>query len=273
MSELKKGPSGSALRLIREEKIAFRRFKDEVRKFRVLLPYISGRSGMLEKKISHLMEHREKEEGTLKLIEEKLEKNVKRLRVISKKEKEYFTKKDELTQRYKSMLAGDFSRDEVPSLEGASVEELRKGKEDLLNSLSGKFEKIEAEIESLGAERVELLAKRDRYSSRKAKLETKLERVREKVALYRFDIQKNILELNNHLGNEREIKKQYAEIVDNMKKSPKLSEWGNKVFREAFSTKMPDKTIIELKGSIGGPRDVISSVSDDSLSSDNSSLH
>ena len=254
MADSKKDSVEKTLRIIKEERVVFRRFKDEVRKFRILIPYVSDRSGILERKINHLMDHREKEEETLKVIHEKIKKTTKRLLVIDRKETALEVRKGELTERYKLMLAGDFSGEEEPQAGDASVEDLKKGKEKFLSSLSSKFEMIEAEIESLGRDRMVLMDKRVKYKARKIKLEARQERIKEKVALYRYDIQKNIMELNSHLGNEREIKKQYAGIINSMKNSPKLSEWGNKVFREALSKNMPNKPIIELKDSLERPR-------------------
>jgi septal ring factor EnvC (AmiA/AmiB activator) len=235
---------------MREERIAFSRLKDQIRKFRLLIPYISDRSETIEKKIERLMGHREEAEKQEKKLKAEIEKMEERMSYLERKRLNTEVRKNGLLVRYNSLLAGDIPDAREPASSDISIEALLIEKVKFLSVISSSFENIERELSDIETREKAIDVRKKKILARKEKLDNRLELASGKISLYRADIRKNLMELNNHLKNERELKKAYARIVSIMKKSPGLTEWGNEILKEVIKQKQLGKEILKLKSPV-----------------------
>ena len=241
---------GKAVRLMREERIAFSRLKDQIRKFRILIPYISERSEKIEKRVERLIEHREVAEKQGQKLKADIKKTEEKISSLERKILNSEVKKNGLLVRYNSLLAGDIPDSREPASSDISIEALLIEKVKFLGVISSSFERIEEELSEIDKREKAIDASKKKNLERKEKLGNRLEIVSGKIALYRSDIRKNLAALNSHLKNERELKKAYARIVSIMKKSPDLTDWGNEILKEAIAKKQEGMEILNLESPI-----------------------
>lgn len=235
-------------RAMRAEKAAVERLKDIIHKYRVALPFMSSRSKTLEERLTLLTAHRDEcntalaaLRGRITLIQHKLKKTA------SDHDATQLMVKM-LVAQYNGLMEGKFPRSFAPKEETGR---LADKKEKFMERLSGEMDRMQRQIDAAEAEQTQLAEERGKLKSRLAKLTNRAGILETKLAIYQKDIRDIILDLNGQMRNEQELADDYAKLVDLIKKIPDLSEWGEKVFREAVIAKLPDGVILKL----GAPRE------------------
>ncbi len=241
-------------RAMRAEKEALERLKDIVHKYRVALPFMSGRSKTLEERLTLLTAHRDEcntalaaLRGRITLTQHKMKKAVSDHDAAQQAAKM-------LIAQYTGLMEGKFPRSLVPVEETGR---LADKKEKFMERLSGEMDRMQRQIDGAETEQAQLAEERKKLKARSAKLTKRAAMLETKLAMYQKDIRDIILDLNNQVHNEKTLAEDYAKLVELLKKIPALSEWGEKVFREAVQAKLPDGAILRLGAPLEKPARIL----------------
>jgi len=229
-------------RLMREERQAYERLNDLVRKYRTIFPFLSERSRSLEERLDMLMENRDQSKSLLASLRSKQRFVQMKLRHADEALENARAGRDRLLSQYNDMLKGKLPS--APELENLTLPE-KKGK--FMESLERKFAGIERQVDTLNGEMAELGIRRKKLAEKSGRLGVKAGIAETKLALYQNDIRDVILEINNVAANERKLTEEYRELVKLIKNAPDIGAWGRTVFAEAVSkTAASSGGILEL---------------------------
>lgn len=235
-------------RAMRAEKDALERLKDIVHKYRVALPFMSGRSITLEERLKLLTANRDESNTDLAALRGRITLTQHKLKTTASDHDAARQMVKILVARYTGMMEGKFPRSFTQAEETGR---LADKKEKFMERLSGEMDRLQREIDAAEAEQAQLAEERKKFKARLVKLTKRAGMLETKLAMYQKDIRDIILDLNGQTRNEIELAEDYAKLVELLKKIPTLPEWGDKVFREAVKAKLPDGAILEL----GAPLD------------------
>ncbi len=238
-------------RLMNEEKAASDHFEDLLRKYRIIIPYVSSRSEILEKKIERLLEHREESERNAGKIKLSLQKTARKIESLKSEMCQADAEHAELTKQYAKMLEGSSTGAHSFSAD-SSLEKLKDEKKKYLSGISEAFSGIEGKMQGLEETKSKLFANIEKASISLEGHEEKLEMVNHKISLYKDDIRKQLMEFNDHLKSERKLKKEYVLLIKQLKKIPDLSEPAKEIFKKALMQTQAGVKIMELKAPVGG---------------------
>ncbi len=230
-------------RAMRAEKEAMERLKDVIHKYRLALPFMSGRSKILEERLALLTAHRDECNAALAALRGRITLTQHKLKKTGSDHDASQQTAKTLNAQYAGMMEGKFPRSFAPA-EGAGS--LADKKEKFMERLSSEMDRLQKQIDAAEAEQAQLAGERKKLKVRSVKLAKRAEILETKLAMYQKDIRDIILDLNGQMRNEKELAEDYEKMVELLKKIPALSEWGEKVFREAVQAKVPGGTILEL---------------------------
>ncbi len=230
-------------RAMRAEKEALERLRDIIHKYRVALPFMFNRTETLNERLKLITTHRDEcntslaaLRGKITLIQHKLKET------ISAHEAARQTAKV-LVAQYTGMMEGKFPCSFAPEEKTGS---LADKKVKFMERLSGEMDRLQKQAEAAEVEQAQLAEERKRLKARLTKLAKRAGLLETKLAIYQKDIRDIILDLNSQMRNEQALTDDYAKLVDMMKKIQSLTDWGEKVFREAVKAKLPDSGFLEL---------------------------
>ena len=236
-----------AQKLIREEKRLFLLLKDTVRKYRILLPFISGNAERLEVKIARLMSNCEESENALR----KIKSSVTHLRTIEmeidKKLLYLDSSRRLLMSRYNSMLSGRLPVRETFTPAASSIGELTEKREEFLLKITKEFAQIETEMLALDKRRDALKKKKGTIAEKISKKENRATLVDKKVAIYQSDIRMRLREMNDQVKNEKRVTNEYSILISKLKEAPDLSNWPSQLVKEAIQHSLPKGSIVDLQ--------------------------
>ncbi|MBI5636524.1 MAG: hypothetical protein HZA03_00990 [Nitrospinae bacterium] len=230
-------------RAMRAEKEALERLKDVIHKYRVALPFMSGRSGTLEERLTLLTTHRDECNTALAALRGRITLTQHKLKKTASDHDAARQMVKVLIAQYTGLMEGKFPHSFVPAEETGR---LADKKDKFMERLSGEMDRLQKQIDAAEAEQAHLADERKKLKTRSAKLAKRAEMLETKLAIYQKDIRDIILDLNGQMRNEQALAEDYTKLVELLKKIPALSEWGEKVFREAVRTKLPGGAILEL---------------------------
>ena len=230
-------------RMTRAEKEAFERLKDIIHKYRVALPHIFGRSKMLEDRLALITAHRDECNTAMAALRG-------RINLLQRKLKEATSDNDAarqmvkmLTAQHTGLMEGKFPRSFISAEEAVPLTDKKKK---FMERLSAEMDRLQREIEAAEVEQARLAEERKKLKSRSAKLIKRAGILETKMAMYQKDIRDIIMDLNGQVRNRQALAEDYTALVALLKKIPAISEWGEKVFREAVEAKLPSGTMLEL---------------------------
>ena len=230
-------------RTMRAEKEALERLKDVIHKYRLALPFMFDRTRTLNDRLTLITAHRDECNTALAALRGKITLTQHKLKeTISAHEAARLAAKTLIAQ-YTGLMEGKFPCSFAPEENAGS---LADKKVKFMERLSGEMDRLQRQADAAEAEQTQLAGKRKKLKVRSAKLAKRAGLLETKLAIYQKDIRDIILDLNGQLSNERALAEDYAKLAELMKKIPSLSEWGEKVFREAVKTKLPDGGFLEL---------------------------
>ena len=236
-----------AQKLIREEKRLFLLLKDTVRKYRILLPFISGNAERLEVKIARLMSNCEESENALRKIKSRITRHRTVEMEIDKKLLYLDSSRRLLMSRYNSMLSGRMPMRETFTSAASSIGELTEKREEFLLKISEEFRQIETEMQALDKRRDALAQKKEAIAEKISKKENSAKLVDKKVAIYQSDIRMRLKEMNDQLKNEKRVTSEYSLLISKLKEAPDLSGWPAHMVKEAIQHSLPKAKIVDLQ--------------------------
>lgn len=247
MDDINKEFDKKAQKLIREEKRLFLLLKDTVRKYRILLPFISGNAERLEVKIARLMSNCEESENSLRKITSSIAHDRTIEMEIDKKMLYFDSSRRLLMSRYNSMLSGRMPMRETFTSAASSMGELTKKREEFLLKISDEFGHIETEMRTLDKRRDALAQKKSAIAGKISKKERSAKMIDKKVTIYQSDIRLRLTDLNNQVKNEKRITTEYSILISKLKEAPDLSDWPAHMVKEAIQYSMPKAKIVDLQ--------------------------
>lgn len=231
------------MRMTRAEKEAFERLRDIIHKYRVALPHLIGRSKTLEERLALITGHRDECNTAMAALRG-------RINLLQRKLKDATSDYDAarqmakmLTAQYAGLMEGKFPRSFASAEESIPLPDKKKN---FMERLSGEMDRLQREIDAAEAEQAKLAEERKKLKSRSAKLIKRAGMLETKLAMYQKDIRDIIMDINGHARNQQALAEDYAGLVALLKKIPAISEWGEKVFREAVAGKLPGGAMLEL---------------------------
>ncbi len=237
-------------KLMREERKAFGRLKELVRKYRLIIPHVSGRSEGLEEKMSKLQANKDESEGKRKKIVARIVKAEKKIKSLDGQMVEILVKKSGLISQYNLYLEGRLPSQNSKATARDSLADLAIQKEKFLINATKAFSELETKLKELEERKKSIEKQKDGARKRIEDFESKAKMASKKIGLYRADIAAVSKELERHGRNERELKKQYADLVSMMKEVPDMSSWSLKLVEEAFLAAHPKTKIMELSNPV-----------------------
>jgi len=247
MDDNRKEFDKKAQKLIREEKKLFLQLKDTVRKYRMLLPFISGNAERLEIKIARLMSNCEESENVLRKIKSRIAHDRTLEMEIDKKLLYLDSSRRLLVSRYNSMLSGRMTMRDTFTSADSSIPELTEKSKMFLSKISDEFSEIETEIRALDVRRNALAQKKAAIAEKIAQKENSAGVIDKKVSLYQGDIRLRLKELNSQVKNEKRITTEYSVLISKLKEAPDLSDWPANMVKEAIRHSRPEADIIDLQ--------------------------
>ncbi|MFQ5432185.1 MAG: hypothetical protein ACE5EN_06725 [Nitrospinota bacterium] len=247
MEDIGKEFDKKADKLIREEARLFLRLKDTVRKYRMLLPFISGNAERLEDKIARLMSNCEESENALRKIKSRIAHDRSIAMEIDKKLLYLDSSRRLLVSRYNSILSGRMPLRDAFTSAASSIDELTRKREEFLSNISDEFRLIETEMQALDRRRDALAQKKAAMEEKICKKENNAKVIDKKVALYQSDIRLRLKELNDQVKNEKRITSEYSLLISKLKEAPDLSNWPAHMVKEAIRHSRPKAKIIDLQ--------------------------
>lgn len=236
-----------AQKLVLEEKRLFSQLKDTVRKYRMLLPFISGNAERLEVKIARLMSNCEESENVLRKIKGRIAHHRTIEMEIDKKLLYLDSSRRLLVSRYNSLLSGRMPMQNTFTSAASSIDELTEKREDFLSKVSDEFKEIEAEIKALDKRRGSLKRKKGPLAAEIAKKENSAKVIDKKVTLYQSDIRLRLKELNEQVINEKRVTSEYSALISKLRETSDLSDWPANMLKEAIRHSQPKAKIIDLQ--------------------------
>ncbi len=236
-----------AQKLIREEKRLFLRLKDTVRKYRMLLPFISGNAERLEVKIARLMSNCEESENALGKIKSRIAHYRAIEMEIDKKLLYLDSSRRLLVSRYNSMLSGRMPMRDTFTSSASSIDELTRKREGFISKISDEFRLIETEMRTLDGRRGALAQKKAAIAEKISKKENNAKVIDKKVALYQSGIRMRLKDLNDQVKNEKRLAAEYSILISKLKEAPDLSDWPAHMVKEAIRHSRPKAKFIDLQ--------------------------
>lgn len=229
--------------LMRAERQALERLKDILHKYRVVLPYMSGRVKSLDERLALLMANRDEAQAALAglrtrmaLLDRQLEQGKSD---VDAGEKLLAA----LTGRANALMQGKFPADFPPAAAGASFAERKR---DFMARMAAELDETEIKTARTAAETAALKGRHQKLSARRKKLLKRMTLLETKIGIYQNEIRDVLLDVNNQSRNEAAVMEEVQSLVARIKAVPALSEWADKVFREAVKATLPAGRIIEL---------------------------
>ncbi len=230
-------------RTMRTEKEALERLKDVIHKYRLALPFMFDRTKTLNERLTLITTHRDECNTALAALRGKITLTQHKLKEsISAHEAARQTAKT-LVAQYTGLMEGKFPCSFAPEENGGS---LADKKVKFMERLSAEMDRLQRQADTAEVEQTQLAEERKKLKARSVKLAKRAGLLETKLAIYQKDIRDIILDLNGQMRNEQSLAEDYAKLTELMKKIPSLSEWGEKIFREAVKTKLPDGGFLEL---------------------------
>jgi chromosome segregation ATPase len=252
MQDKRKDFDKIARKLIREEKLVFTRLKDTLRKYRLMLPFISGNAERLEGKIARLMSNCEESEKSLRGKKSQIAVSSSKTMEMEKKLLVLESSRRVLIARYNSMLAGKPTTGQLFAPVTSSIPELMDKREKFLSKISSEFSLIENELKRLDQHREKLVQNKAAVEKKIAKKRGRAAIIDNKVALYQAEIRGRLKELNSQVRNEKCLTAEYSTLIAKLKETPDLSNWPVSMVREAIRHSHPRAQIIDLRNPMTG---------------------
>ena len=252
MQNKSKGFEKAARELIREERLAFMRVKDAVRKYRLMLPFLSGNADRLETKIARLMSNNEESENSLKKINARIAAARNEAWRLEKKLHGLDRSRRELIARYNMTLLGKPYSGQPSVSATSTITELKESREKFLMIMTGDFKKLEEDISKLDRQQEALTLKKEELQRQIVKNGERARIIDRTISLYQADIRKRLQELNSQVQNEKRLTAEYSALIEKLKETPNLSSWPASMVMEAIRHSQPKTRILELQKPMRG---------------------